>query len=64
MKIAQILKYEQLNRGMTQIEFANFLNIPRGTLSHHLKGRAISPSNLKKYSDKLNLDLAKYYIEE
>uniref|UniRef100_A0AAU8B336 HTH XrE protein n=1 Tax=Dulem virus 30 TaxID=3145748 RepID=A0AAU8B336_9CAUD len=49
---------------MTQAQFAKFLSIPRGTLSHHLKGRAISPSNLKKYSDGLNLDLAKYCIEE
>ena len=60
MKISQKLKYEQFKRGMTQIEFAKFLNVSRGTLYNHLKGRAISPSNLQNYSDKLNLDLAKY----
>lgn len=62
MSVKKILKYEMLKRGMTQIEFANFLDVPRGTLSHHLTGRNISSKILKRYSDKLNIDLASIYI--
>lgn len=47
---------------MTQVEFAEFLDVPRGTLSHHLTGRKISSKILKRYSDKLNIDLASVYI--
>lgn len=51
-----------LKRGMTQVEFAKFLDVPRGTLSHHLTGRNISPKILKRYSDRLDIDLADVYV--
>lgn len=64
MSIVKILDYERLKRGFTQQQFAEFLGISRGTLSHHLTGRSISPKYIKLYSDKLNIDLAKIYIKE
>lgn len=51
-----------LKRGMTQRDFAEYLDVPRGTLSHHLTGRKISSKILKRYSDKLNIDLASIYM--
>lgn len=62
MNLSEILDYERLKRGMTQSEFALFLEVPRGTLAHHLTGRKISPKILKQYSDKLNIDLARVVI--
>ncbi|MCX0353225.1 helix-turn-helix domain-containing protein [Clostridium perfringens] len=64
MSIARILDYERLKRGFTQQQFADFLGISRGTLSHHLVGRSISPKYIKLYSEKLDIDLAKIYLKE
>lgn len=64
MGISKILDYERLKRGFTQQQFADFLGVARGTLSHHLTGRAMSPKYIKLYSEKLDIDLAKIYIKE
>lgn len=64
MSINKILDYERLKRGFTQQQFADFLGVARGTLSHHLTGRAMSPKYIKLYSEKLDIDLAKIYIKE
>ena len=64
MSIAKILDYERLKRGFTQQQFADFLGIARGTLSHHLTGRCISPKHIKLYSEKLNIDFARIYTKE
>lgn len=64
MDIVKTLDYERLKRGFTQQEFADFLGVARGTLSHHLTGRTISPKYIKIYSDKLDIDLAKKFIKE
>lgn len=64
MSVARILDYERLKRGFTQQQFADFLGIARGTLSHHLTGRNISPKYIKLYSEKLDIDLAKLYMKE
>ena len=64
MSVARILDYERLKRGFTQQQFADFLGIARGTLSHHLTGRRISPKYIKLYSEKLDIDLAKIYVKE
>lgn len=64
MNLAKTLDYERLKRGMTQSEFAFFLGVPRGTLAHHLTGRRISPKILKRYSEKLDIDLASIAIKE
>ncbi|ELU5587469.1 helix-turn-helix domain-containing protein [Clostridium perfringens] len=64
MSIAIILDYERLKRGFTQQQFADFLGVARGTLSHHLTGRSISPKYIKIYSEKLDIDLANIYLKE
>ena len=56
MSISKILDYERLKRGFTQQQFADFLGVARGTLSHHLTGRAMSPRYIKLYSEKLDID--------
>lgn len=63
-KIGAILEYNRLKLGMTQEEFAKFLEIPRGSLAYYLLGtRVPSPKNIKKIGDKFNIDIAKIITE-
>lgn len=61
--ISNILKYERIKRGMTQKQFAEMLQISRGSLAHYESGRVPLPSTLKKISDRLKIDLAKALME-
>lgn len=63
MKINKMLEIERKKRGMTQQEFSEYIGIPRGTLSHHELGRNISLRYLKRYSEKLNINLLDKYIK-
>lgn len=64
MTVSKALKYERLKRGMTQNEFAEFLESDRGSIAHYESGRIPLPITLKKFSEKLGIDLAKILIEE
>ncbi|ENJ9653498.1 helix-turn-helix transcriptional regulator [Clostridium botulinum] len=48
---------------MTQKQFAEMLQISRGSLAHYESGRVPLPSTLKKISDRLKIDLAKALME-
>jgi transcriptional regulator with XRE-family HTH domain len=61
--VSKTLKYERLKRGMTQKEFARLLETDRGSIAHYENGRIPLPATLKKFSDKLDVDLAKALME-
>ncbi|NFM24714.1 helix-turn-helix transcriptional regulator [Clostridium sporogenes] len=63
MTISKTLKYERLKRGMTQKQFAELLGTDRGSIAHYENGRVPLPPTLKKFSDKLDVDLAKALME-
>lgn len=55
--INKIIKDKRLRLGLTQEEFANYVGISRGTISHHEQGRKISLKLLREYDNKLQLGL-------
>jgi len=64
LTLAKALKYERIKRGMTQKEFAKFLETNRSAISYYESGRKPAPATLKIFSKKLKLDLARTLIEE
>ena len=63
MILADRLKYERLNRGMTQFQFAELLETNRSAIGYYENGRIPLPVSLKKFSNILKVDLAKELIE-
>lgn len=64
-KLAKLLEYERLTKGMTQQEFSEFLGIPRSSLTTYLLGKRLPGARkIKTISKKLKLDIPKLLIKE
>lgn len=64
-KLAKLLEYERLTKGMTQQEFSEFLGIPRSSLTTYLLGKRLPGARkIKIISKKLKLDIPKLLIKE
>ena len=63
-KLAKLLEYERLKKGMTQQEFSELLGIPRSSVTSYLLGNTLpGAKKIKIISQKLNLDIPKLLIE-
>jgi transcriptional regulator with XRE-family HTH domain len=63
-KLSKILEYERLNRGMTQQEFADFIGIPRNSVTTYINGQRLPRAKrLKKIAELFNIDIT-LFIEE
>lgn len=59
-KLAKILEYERLKRGMTHQEFSELLGLPRSSVTAYLLAmRLPGAKKIKIISQRLNLDIPK-----
>ena len=64
VKLSNILEYEALKRGLTHEGMSKLLDIPRSSITYYLQGKRLPcAATLKKISDKLNIDIAKIFME-
>lgn len=62
-KLATLLEYERLSRGMTHQQFSEFLGFPRSSVTSYLLARTLpGAKKIKIISQKLNLDIPKLLI--
>ena len=62
-KFSKTLEYERIKRGMTHEEFAEFLGVPRSSVTAYIIGKRLpGAKRLRKMSKLLNIDIAKLII--